>query len=55
VAFTISTLLEEVGFVGAPLASEKHLKFNTECEGLDKMVLVGPAKDLKRIIGNFMV
>jgi hypothetical protein len=51
VAFKLSVLLEEVAFVGAPLAEQKHLGFTTQCDGLDE-VLLGPAKDLKRILQN---
>ena len=55
VAFKTSALLKEVGFVGMPLASEKLLDFETECEDLEGLVFFGPAKDLKRIISNLMV
>jgi signal transduction histidine kinase len=53
VAFKLSVLLEEVGFVAAPLAGQKHLGFTMQCDGLDE-VLVGPAKDLKRILQNLV-
>jgi signal transduction histidine kinase len=54
VEFKPCVLLEEVGFVGAPVAKTKELKFTSECNVPNDMFLVGPMKDLKRILGNLV-
>jgi signal transduction histidine kinase len=52
VDFKLRTLLDEVGFVGAPLAEQKQLGFEVQCLASD--VLFGPVADLKRVLGNLV-
>jgi signal transduction histidine kinase len=52
--FKLCDLLEEVSFVGAPLADQKQLDFTTQCDNLASDVLLGPVADLKRILGNLV-
>ena len=40
--------------MGAPLASQKQLGFKMLCDGLAAVSLVGPAKDLKRVLQNLV-
>jgi signal transduction histidine kinase len=53
-AFRPCELVEEVGSVSALLASEKCLDVKMPCIDLDKTVLIGPVKNLKRILGNLV-
>jgi signal transduction histidine kinase len=54
VDFKLCDLLEEVGFVGAPLADQKQLDFEVQCDSLASDALLGPVADLKRVLGNLV-
>jgi hypothetical protein len=49
VDFKLFDLLEEVGFVGAPLAEQKQLSFEVQCDSLASDAHFGPVADLKRV------
>jgi signal transduction histidine kinase len=54
VDFKLCDLLEEVSFVGAPLADQKQIGFEVQCDSLASDALLGPVADLKRILGNLV-
>jgi signal transduction histidine kinase len=54
VEFKLCNLLEEVGFVSAPLADRKQLGFEMQSDSLASNTLVGPVADLNRVLGNLV-